>query len=77
MKTHGIACRASPTQREARLAGRVVRGPDERARTEASIPLGRYGTTGEIVNWMLFPACDEAAYMTGQTVTVNGGRLMV
>ena len=56
---------------------REVRGPDERARTEASIPLGRYGTTGEIVNWMLFLASDEAAYMTGQTVTVNGGRLMV
>ncbi len=55
---------------------REVRGPDERARTEASIPLGRYGTTGEIVNWMMFLASDEAAYMTGQTVTVNGGRFM-
>ena len=55
---------------------REVRGPDERARTEATIPLGRYGTTGEIVNWMLFLASDEAAYMTGQTITVNGGRFM-
>ncbi|MCY3642345.1 MAG: SDR family NAD(P)-dependent oxidoreductase [Acidimicrobiaceae bacterium] len=55
---------------------REVRGPDERARTEAAIPLGRYGTTGEIVNWMMFLASDEAAYMTGQTVTVNGGRFM-
>ncbi|MYE56289.1 MAG: SDR family oxidoreductase, partial [Acidimicrobiaceae bacterium] len=55
---------------------REVRGPDERARTEASIPLGRYGTTGEIANWMMFLASDEAAYMTGQTVTVNGGRFM-
>ena len=53
-----------------------VRGPAERARTEATIPLGRYGTTNEIVNWMLFLASDEAAYMTGQTVTVNGGRFM-
>ena len=55
---------------------RAVRGPDERARTEASIPLGRYGTTGEIVSWMMFLASDEAAYMTGETVTVNGGRFM-
>ncbi len=55
---------------------REVRGPVERARTEAAIPLGRYGTTGEIVNWMMFLASDEAAYMTGQTVTVNGGRFM-
>ncbi len=55
---------------------REVRGPEERARTEATIPLGRYGTTGEIVHWMMFLASDESAYMTGQTVTVNGGRFM-
>ncbi len=55
---------------------REVRGPAERARTEDTIPLGRYGTPGEIVNWMMFLASDEAAYMTGQTVTVNGGRFM-
>ncbi len=55
---------------------REVRDPDERARTEATIPLGRYGTTGEIVSWMMFLASDESAYMTGQTVTVNGGRFM-
>jgi len=55
---------------------REVRSPEERARTEARVPLGRYGTTDEIVNWMMFLASDEAAYMTGQTVAVNGGRLM-
>ena len=55
---------------------REVRGPAERARTEATIPLGRYGTTNEIVSWMMFLASDESAYMTGQTVTVNGGRFM-
>lgn len=54
----------------------AVRGPDERAATEATIPLGRYGTPEDIVNWMLFLASDEAGYMTGQTVTVNGGRFM-
>jgi 3-oxoacyl-[acyl-carrier protein] reductase len=53
-----------------------VRGPEERAATEATIPLGHYGEVDDIVNWMMFLASDEAAYMTGQTVTVNGGRFM-
>lgn len=53
-----------------------VRGPEERARTQETIPLGRYGEVEDIVNWMLFLASEEASYMTGQTVTVNGGRFM-
>lgn len=54
----------------------AVRGPEERARTQQTIPLGRYGEVEDIVAWMLFLASDEAGYMTGQTVTVNGGRFM-
>jgi 3-oxoacyl-[acyl-carrier protein] reductase len=54
----------------------AVRGPEERARTQQTIPLGRYGEVEDIVAWMLFLASDEASYMTGQTVTVNGGRFM-
>lgn len=55
----------------------AVRGPEERAATEATIPVGRYGTPRDIVVWMLFLASEEAGYMTGQTVTVNGGRAML
>ncbi len=54
-----------------------VRGPEERAATQKSIPLGRYGDVDDIVRWMMFLASDESAYMTGQTVTVNGGRFMI
>jgi len=53
-----------------------VRGPEERKRTQETIPLGRYGEVDDIVHWMLFLASDEASYMTGQVVTVNGGRWM-
>lgn len=56
---------------------RKVRGPEERAATQKTIPLGRYGETEDIVRWMLFLASDESAYMTGQVLTVNGGRFMV
>lgn len=54
----------------------TVRGPEERARTQATIPLGRYGEVDDIVHWMMFLASEEAGYMTGQVVTVNGGRFM-
>jgi NAD(P)-dependent dehydrogenase (short-subunit alcohol dehydrogenase family) len=53
-----------------------VRGPEERAKTQATIPLGRYGEVEDIVAWMMFLATAEAGYMTGQVVTVNGGRWM-
>lgn len=38
-----------------------------------SIPLGRVGTTADIANAILFLASDEAAYITGQCLDVNGG----
>lgn len=53
-----------------------VRGPEERARTEATIPLGRYAEPEEIASWVLFVASQEAGYATGQTIGVNGGRFM-
>src|SRR5712671_3576950 len=37
------------------------------------IPLGRLGNPIDIANAMLFLASDEAAYITGQTIVVDGG----
>jgi len=53
-----------------------VRNEAERAATAASIPLGRYQTPEEIARWVLILASDDAGFMTGQTVSVNGGRFM-
>lgn len=39
----------------------------------AGIPLGRAGTPDEIANMIVFFASDAAAYITGQTIAVNGG----
>lgn len=54
----------------------AVRGPEERAKTEESIPLGRYGLPEDIVEVILFVASENSRYMTGQTLSVNGGRYM-
>ena len=38
-----------------------------------AVPLGRTGTASEVAACVAFLASDEAAYVTGQTVRVNGG----
>lgn len=41
-----------------------------------SIPLARYGQSSEIASLVAFLASDEAAYITGQVIGVNGGMYM-
>ncbi len=40
------------------------------------IPLGRVGTPDDVANAVTFLASDEAAYITGHVLNVNGGMLM-
>ena len=42
----------------------------------AQVPLGRLGDTREIADSVAFLASDGAAYITGETLHVNGGMLM-
>lgn len=41
-----------------------------------NIPLGRLGTPQDVANLVCFLASDNAAYITGQTFTVDGGMVM-
>jgi 3-oxoacyl-[acyl-carrier protein] reductase len=43
----------------------------------AATPLGRFGTTEEIANAVAFLASDEAAFITGQVLAVDGGLVMM
>jgi 3-oxoacyl-[acyl-carrier protein] reductase len=41
-----------------------------------SVPLGRLGTPREVAHAALFLASDEAAYVTGTTIVVDGGQIL-
>lgn len=49
--------------------------PDVRAAYEAMIPLRRYGTAQEVAAAAVFLVSDEASYITGHTLNVDGGFL--
>ena len=42
----------------------------------AAIPLGRFGKPDEVAGIVRFLASDDAAWITGQTVSVDGGLCM-
>jgi 3-oxoacyl-[acyl-carrier protein] reductase len=46
---------------------------EELTRMAACIPIGKLGQPDDIANAMLFLASREAAYITGQTIVVDGG----
>ena len=50
---------------------------DQTARINAQIPAGRMGTAEEIAAAAVYLASAEAAYVTGQTLHVNGGMAMI
>ena len=44
---------------------------------DSSVPMGRMGTPEEIAAAVTFLASPEASYLTGQTISVNGGMVML
>jgi len=52
------------------------RSPDFLRSMEESIPLGRLGTPRDVANAALFLASDDADYITGTTIVVDGGQTL-
>ena len=54
-----------------------VLSDDQKGRILDMIPAGRLGESEEIAAGTLYLASDEAAYVTGQTLHINGGMAMI
>jgi 3-oxoacyl-[acyl-carrier protein] reductase len=82
LRTAAIELAASGITINAVLPGNIVTegldslGDEYQAQMAASIPLRRLGTVEEIGHAALFLATDEAGYITGQTIVVDGGQVL-
>ena len=78
MRTAAIELARSAITVNAVLPGNIVTesGPKYSEKMQASIPLRKLGTVEDIGNAALFLATDEAAYITGQTIIVDGGQIL-
>jgi 3-oxoacyl-[acyl-carrier protein] reductase len=56
--------------------GLAEMGDEYREQMESSVPLKRLGSVADIGNAALFLATDEAGYITGQTIVVDGGQVL-
>ena len=54
------------------LPGFIDSLPEKEDR-RARIPMGRYGTSDEVAELILFLASDKSSYMTGQNIRIDGG----
>ncbi len=62
------------------IATEMVKAIDEKVLTERilpQIPVGRLGEPGEIARIVAFLASDDAGFITGSTITANGGQFFV
>src|SRR5712691_536175 len=82
MRTAAIELAASGITVNAVLPGNVLTegladlGEDYIRQMTAAIPLRRLGTVEEIGHAALFLASDEASFITGQTIVVDGGQVL-
>jgi 3-oxoacyl-[acyl-carrier protein] reductase len=52
------------------------RSPEYIRAMARAVPLGRLGTPREVAHAVLFLASDEAAYITGTTIVIDGGQIL-
>lgn len=71
---YNITCNTlSPGYFETELTADTLRTKEFTEYIKATVPLGRYGREGELNAAAIFLASDEASYVTGQNIKVDGG----
>ena len=74
---HGVSVNAIAPGTTASERVVAVRSADQLDAIGKSTPLGRVGEVSDMVGWILFLAAPESSYLTGQTLSVNGGKVML
>ena len=74
---HGVSVNAIAPGTTASERVVAVRTPEQMAAIGKSTPLGRVGEIADMVGWILFLAAPESGYLTGQTLSINGGKVML
>ena len=69
IRVNGIAPGATITP----INSAWIDDPEKKAGVESHIPMARAGTSEEMAGVTCFLASDDAAYITGQTIFVDGG----
>lgn len=59
------------------VESRPAEAVDRFEKTRDLIPMGRFATTAEVASTVLYLASEEASFITGQVVSVNGGSTML
>jgi NAD(P)-dependent dehydrogenase (short-subunit alcohol dehydrogenase family) len=71
---HGIRVNAvAPGLIDAGMSAPIYADLATRQARESKVPLGRLGTGDDVARTVLFLASDDAAYITGQNILVDGG----
>jgi NAD(P)-dependent dehydrogenase (short-subunit alcohol dehydrogenase family) len=64
----------APGPTETGMLNRFTGAPERKAASAAGVPLGRIGQPKEIAQAIVFLASDATSFVTGQIVTVDGGK---
>ncbi|MFM5931962.1 MAG: SDR family NAD(P)-dependent oxidoreductase [Novosphingobium sp.] len=72
IRVNGIA----PSLVDTKMTKITMDSEERRGRALAKIPLGRFGSVEEMAGVALFLASPLSGYVTGQTITVDGGLLL-
>lgn len=74
---YGITVNAvAPASLDTEMA-REAAGPEHLERSRSLIPVGRLGTAQDVAEAVLFLLSDAATFITGATLDINGGLLMI
>jgi NAD(P)-dependent dehydrogenase (short-subunit alcohol dehydrogenase family) len=75
---HGIRVNAiGPGSVMTEMLAAVARDREAKRRMMSRTPLGRFAEPEEVASVAVFLASDEASYITGETIFVDGGRLVL